>query len=146
MIKSTFEVIYFFHFCFILSTSNYYYTDTLQLLHSYYTSSRTKLIHTVTYLIQYNGFFVGGASEVTKSEVGKFPIKLGRDAFSWKGRLERTKTWLVSSCKFVMNLERIEFGSATKVGVLENYQFNWKDLEVGKSEVGKDRAKLERAD
>ena len=87
---------------------------------------------TNTYLIQYNGFFVGGDSEVTKSEVGKFPIKLGRDTFSWKGQLERTKTWLVSSCKFVMNLERIEFVSATKVGVLESYQLNWMEQEVGK--------------
>ena len=78
------------------------------------------------------GFFVGGDSEVTKSEIGKFPIKLERDTFSWKGRLERTKTWLISNCKFVMNLERIEFGSATKVGVLESYQLNWKEREFGK--------------
>ena len=45
-----------------------------------------------------------------------------------------------------MNLERIEFGSATKVGVLENYQLNWKEREVGKSEVGKSQAQLERTE
>ena len=55
-----------------------------------------------------------------------------QNTFSWKGRLERTKTWLVSSYMFVMNLERIEFGSATKVVVLESYQLNWKEREFGK--------------
>ena len=50
-----------------------------------------------------------------------------------------------------MNLKTIEFGSATKVGVLESYQLNWKEREVGKfkvgkSEVGKSQAKLERTD
>ena len=86
MIKSTFEVTFFFHFCFKLSTSKYYYTDTIDILHSYYTSLSTRLIYTVS--IIYNIRYIIKIINTSKADIFLAPPSAWRKLFSCYKRLK----------------------------------------------------------